>query len=326
MQEGRAGVKRPGVVSSVGLVASPAPPTIAVATLLALGSAGCFNSGIQPRTADLVPQGKFGGGGSYTVATVAPGAFLLADGREDKGNSGPRGQVHPITYLGFYLMSTQLVLRYGVADGVELSAVGGAQQVGLEVRTRVLDEHARSPVSLTLGFAGMARPLARPVEPWVSAGFDLSRGFGKAVPLFNAAVSYGPERHTILVGKDFAMPCAGFGGAGCGEYAPAATYFVVRRELRLNLALGVAYRDGDYVHEPRFAGFFADDPATLAARPTHYERKPPGAIVTFAIAPYAVLWSQQADIGCDACAVKPVAFRESFGASLVIGVNVVPPR
>ena len=212
----------------------------AIAALAVLLFSGCFHAGVTPRTGDVLPAGAVAGGVTVSLGTFAPGKF-----GGSSGNSGQRGPVSPMAIMGFYMQNAQGFLRVGVADRWELEMSLGAQEFALGTRAGIWQEDDGDDVSVALAGAAYYRPtwwgdadVFRADTFGARLGFDTSRRLGDVAIVWNPAVSFGPESHAAEMEYD--TPCGGFGGEGCGEYGPSAYAFVMRRELRVHSAIGIA--------------------------------------------------------------------------------------
>ena len=268
-------------------------------TLLVLaGSAGgCFNAGIHPRTAELLPEGEVGGGGTFTVGGYAPGEFFLADGRTATGDTAMRSTMHALGYLLYIHLNTAGHVRYAPLSWLELGWDLGIQHQGMEVRFALLDERAGAPLSMAASVEAAWRPFEALDAGWFAAGFDLSRRFGVVAPLLNVYLTYGVEAHALSIeGTSLHSGCGSFGDPGCGEYGPPPSPRAVRDELRLNVSAGVSFAVGD-----EYEGILR-------------------------VQPYVVLWADDfRSLSCDGCSnTKPVDFEEVWGMHFTLGLGYTP--
>lgn len=258
-----------------------------------VGGTACFNSGVTPRTADLLDPGEIGGGFNFTVLTYAPGKITLDDGDIVTGNSGKRAIIHPLSWLVIHGINSQGWFRVGLPAGFEVGATIGGQQLGGELRYALLDEDAGAPVSLVIGGSAMWRVASKISAPWLGFNVDLSRRFERYTSIFNIALTCGPEDHAMRLSEAQNSDCGALGDEGCSAYGPPRHYIVSQRELRLATPIGVGIKNRDT-----------------------------GGDFIVSLVPYFNLWSDHdgATMECWGCSqYTPVAFEERWGVHLTFG-------
>ncbi len=263
-------------------------------TLSLLG--GCFHAGAFPRSGETLGGGSIGAGARFTIGSYAPGSI---DG--ERGNTAQRATPSPAAILGFGMQLVQGYLTVGLTDRVELEAGVGGNELTLGGRVGLLSEEEGDPMSMALSVTGTIRPmflgnrsLFDPVGFGVRAAVDLGRDLGDGTVLVaSPTISYGPEAHAMAA--DRAPPCGGFGSEGCGEYGPGPYAYVLRRELRLQLPIGVVLR--------------TEDPDTVDA--------------TFGLVPYYTpVVGETLDRDCVGCEESDYdTLVEDFGIHFVAGVT-----
>ena len=252
------------------------------------GLTGCFHSGVQPRTADLLRAGKGGGAINYTPYGYASGTFTHEGGVTTEGNSAQRGMMTPFGWVLMAFPNMVMGGRMGVASWLELSGHIGFQEIGAGIRVGILDEDRGDSLSLAAATSVAWRPHTSEDRPWASAGVDLSHRSSGITPFGNLYLSYGPETHAMLLDDvDDAETCDII---DCGIYG-FRHLLIDNQELRLQLAGGIAL--------PIEEGYFK-----------------------LSMAFYSVLDAQTEDMLCVSCGeLDPIGFEETWGMNFVLGVE-----
>lgn len=261
--------------------------------LLVTTVAGCFNAGVTAGKGRLLRRGDFAFGGDLDVVTYAPGAATVF-GKPREGNFGPRAWQHPMLYMGFHVMNSQLGLRYGLGDRVELATTLGFQELGGDLRFALLDERAGAPVSAAAAVGAAWRPFMDET-PIVRAGVDLSlERPGRWSPLLDVYLSRGPEAYASLLPAELSTGCGSFGEEGCSEYGPPRHFWITRTEWRLSAAIGAA--------SPGRTGW------------------------SLALVPYVTLaHGAPEDLECIGCSTRtPTAFDATWGVTFTVGMHYGP--
>ncbi len=260
----------------------------ALAVACALLAPGCYYGAIQPRTAELAPPGALRGALDLPIYAHASALVTPADGPPTRSSSGLRGQpIVPLVAPFVPVANLAVSGRLGLLPGLELGAVLGMQQLGLELRTGL--QEGRLAVSASFG--GLYRPLDDPTSVLVRAGLDLSfraGSAGRVSPLLNLMFSNGPEAH-LLDGERL-------GECGTDDFV-ACSVVLTRRESRLSVAAGVAFAPGEE-HDSR---------------------------VVLAVVPYVTLWADREHrTSCTSCTEGGDPdidrFEESWGGYVTLGV------
>lgn len=259
-------------------------------TVLSLFSSGCLYSSIQPRTADLGPQGGTSMGLNVNLYSTADGKVELPSGEIVEGNSGFRSEpVLPFLALFAPVYNSELSFRHAVYNGLEIGALLGLQQIGMEMRVAALDEDRGAPFSLAPSMALNYRPFTDTTSVWIRGGFDVSRRIGSVAPFIDVYVSHGPESH-LFSSDDFETePCSSDDWEFCGLQ-------ITRTETRLTGAIGIAlFRDG-----------------------SNYD------YMTLAISPhYTISTGDDDEIVCENCEHDPgvVSLSEDYGIHFTFGIS-----
>ncbi len=214
--------------------------TVAALTVVS----GCV-SAIAPRPGEVAEPGKLGGSINLSIGAYAPGSVSLDEptGRRVRsGNSGARYPLSPASILGGFLVGLELEGRIGVGGGCEAVVTLGYFRTGVETRCALASEDDGAGASVAVGGGGGIRladledgSVVFKGHPWGRFGVDVSRRVGDSfLPMANAYVSYGTERHGI---SDPNPEVA-------GHSDPSIT--VDRRELRINLAIAAGWRVHDH--------------------------------------------------------------------------------
>lgn len=260
----------------------------ALAIVCALLAPGCYYGAIQPRTAELAPPGALRGALDLPIYAHASALVTPTDGPRTRSNSGLRGQpIVPIVAPLAPVANLALTGRLGLVPGLELGAILGMQQLGMELRTGLQEGR----LALSASFGGLYRPLDDPTSVLLRAGIDLSYragAAGRASPLLNFMISNGPEAH-LLDGERL-------GYCGSDDFV-ACSVVLTRRETRLSVAAGIAFAPGEK-HDSR---------------------------VVLSVVPYVTLWADpEHRTSCTSCTdggdPQIDRFEENWGGYVTLGV------
>ena len=292
--------------------------TLLLSLALSLALSGCFTAGVLPRTGDISEPGQVHINANFTVATIERGDVQFESGSTYERNTGTRYLPHPLGWLIIHYLNSVAAFRWAATDDIEFGFILGVQEQGLELRYGLLDEDRGAPLSIAASIAPVYRPMMRSDTLGVRAQLDFSsRRIGRAVPLLNLAVSYGPEAHASGVPGAEANQCGSFGDPGCSEYGPGQQLSFLRQEVRVTTVLGLAIqqRDNEYRTECNAAG---------ECLPSEYVSYLTGTAVIVSVAPYFTPWSELTEVDCLGCSTRPVDLDADFGVHLNVSVAYSP--
>lgn len=212
---------------------------VLAASLLLSGAAAC-SPAVAPRTADLVAPGDIGGAArisawSFGTATLeSPGEKFRTT--STGGVEIPPDESETFNYIFGVIGFWELDLRYGLSEWAEIGGSIGFQRMGGEIRFALLDEDRRHPLSLAFSYGAYYSAIG--AGPFMRAGFDVSKRWGRWAPMFNFYASRGAGYHssTVDLPGDASCPEEQRAGLPCGVLIGARWY-----ETRLTAGLGIAY-------------------------------------------------------------------------------------
>lgn len=208
--------------------------------LLLVGASGCAPAFVL-RTAETAEKGEFAGqfmfvpvhlGWGDAVVPNAPRGTPTARVFTGGADLHPAGEANAIYggVTGLY----EFDLRYGLSDRVEMGAFLGMQRVGGEIRAAPLSERADHPFSIATSFGVAYEALGD--GPFMRAGVDVSKRWGRFAPFVNAYVSRAFTSHGAHVGDD-PCPPEGYPGTVCGVGVNE-----LQDELRVSFGVGASVR------------------------------------------------------------------------------------
>lgn len=211
--------------------------SLACVTVLAMGLLeGCTGPIAYPRTASVQDPGKLGVRVGMSAYATAVSAYVAPDpddpsarqGRIDSDDNSMGGMLLAQSFVLPATAEPQPAL--GIADGLELGALGSTRRLGMELRGQLLDEHDGAPLSLALSGAGTMGWWAGAEGPGGRVGLDASGDTGTLLWMVGAYVGLAPARYEF--DQDGWLRHGGLGGE--------AEVQVDRREVRLSVPLGLA--------------------------------------------------------------------------------------
>jgi hypothetical protein len=245
---------------------------------------GCASSA-YPRPADTAPARHWAIEVDSTFGALAANeARVVEPSGKTRNQIGAGGNIEETGgALPFFI--PEITGRFGLTERWEIAAIAGPLRLAAETRFGILAERRQNPLSLALNFAGGYQPFFNRSGPWFRAGLDISRQFRTLLVMTNLAVTYGSEAHAFILNLP-PRPEDALITDGVGPHAQ-----VTRREIRFMPSLAIGARI-------------------------------PSGYVMVGIVPWFVVhaWSPDS-IHCDGClsGYRIEQFRESFGASLVVG-------
>ena len=277
---------------------------VVVGWALVFGVLGCAPR-LAPRTAEIARPGEIVGDVNMIVAGVGSGTAQMT--REDTGEplerSGlvsPGAQTPPIGYaMPLWLQGD---LRLGVINPCEVGPLLSVPRVGGELRCGLVSQRRDdAPVSVALAGAAAKGLLVSDGGAWWRGGVDVSTRTQGRLMMSSLHLSYGPELHTMKLHdlpSDLVDNGDPFIETFFGRLARAGTWArVERRELRLNMALGM--------------GWWLDDLTWLSV----------------GLVPSMALWTgDEEQLHCTGCTsdLRVDAFGEEFSVELVLGLGFAP--
>lgn len=253
--------------------------------LAAMGALAACESSLMPRTADTAPPKKWGVDVNMNLfALAASEAHVREPTGRERTFRGAGGSVDE-TGGAMAPIFPEIVGRWGLTERVEVAAIAGPLRFAAETRLGLLAERRGDAASLALAFAAGYQPFWSRTGPWLRAGFDLSGRVRSLVVMTNIAMTYGSEAHALALGLP-GRPEDVMVADAAPQHAQVAL-----RELRLlpGLAIGGGSQSG---------------------------------LGWVGIIPWFTLRAWDLDhASCDGClpGYSVTAFREPFGASLVVG-------
>lgn len=175
--------------------------------------------------------------------------------------------------------------RLGLTEHWEVAATAGPLRLAGETRIGILAERRRDPLSIAVAFAGGIQPFFHRSGPWIRAGIDISRQTRTILFMTNLAVTYGSEAHAFILNLP-SRPEDSLIADGAAQHAQ-----ITQREVRFLPSLAIGGRI-------------------------------PSGYLMVGIVPWFVVHAWTPDTKhCDGClpGYRVDEFRESFGASLVVG-------
>lgn len=181
---------------------------------------GCVPGAI-PRTGDITEH-DLSGDGALPIVNYEPQRVVL--------NNGER-----IDSKVAFFPSPQAGVRGKLGERWELGGVIAIGRYLAEARFGPIQEQDGAPLSLALAGAAGVRVL--PPSPWARLGVDLSKRLGPIALILDGYLSFGTEVHWMNLPED-RVPREDLPREG--PFPASAS--LIRRELRLHVPFGVAFR------------------------------------------------------------------------------------
>ncbi|MBK9264594.1 MAG: hypothetical protein IPM54_33010 [Polyangiaceae bacterium] len=256
----------------------------ALFALLASLLTACTSS-VYPRPADTAPAKRFAvEANASLLALSANEARVLDPAGKESTFRGAGGNVEEAggpmpTFI------PEVTGRFGLTERLEVAAIASPLRLAGETRFGLLAERRRDAVSVAIAFAGGLQPFFDREGPWLRAGIDISRRARSLLVMTNLYATYGSEAHAFVLNLP-PRPEDALITDGAPQHAQ-----VTRREVRFlpSVAIGAPFDSG---------------------------------YVLIGIVPWFVVRAWAPDrMRCDGClsGYRVTDFRESFGASLVVG-------
>ncbi|MFO0617960.1 MAG: hypothetical protein U0414_35545 [Polyangiaceae bacterium] len=191
----------------------------AALALLPLSMAACSPAFVL-RSAELAPEDEFSAQVMFVPVhlgwgdAVVPGTpKRVPPARVFTGGADFNQQNEGDAVFGGVTGLYEFDLRYGLSKRVEIGAFLGLGRVGGEIRAAPLSERVDHPFSIATSYGIAYEALGD--GPFIRAGVDISKRWGKFAPFVNAYVSRGFTSRSAHVG-DEPCPPEGYPGTVCG--------------------------------------------------------------------------------------------------------------